>query len=594
MLIETIKDNPSFERPRDITMKTRSSPATILRPSHPLRCRRSSAAALALLLAAMIVTSSRALFAAAYVHVVYLSVDGLRESDLEDPNLAADLPNINALRETGVTYANAFTPAPTDSFPGALAEFTGASPRTTGIYYDFAHSNSLYAPGVTLDSGPGTTLNSTGDIDWNSRLLGGGDPTGTLDGFANDSSISPPLLTQRNVGGTLQPVYPHELLKVNTIFEVAHAAGLRTAYIDKHPSYEIVKGPSGTGLDDFYAPESDARVKIEPDGRLVDALTSTTGTSGLKKPSTSVALSNAYDDLRLTALLSEVDGKSSTGDPTPGNATPALFGMNFVALGNAQRLVTGGIDTNGTPLPDFHLALSHIDSSVGLVVNELKARGLFNNTLIVLTAKHGNSPRLGEATLLGSSTFLQPLNDAGIVVATAEQDTSVLLWLLDPAQAAAAKNALLQNPDPSIDTILAGKSELLAAGFGDPGTDDRTPDVIIKLKSGYVVSDSYKRAEHGGFSEDDSHIALVLASGNIPISLQGTEQTGDVSTTQIAVTSLEALGLDASLLQGAVIENTAPLPGTGIPVPEPSSSAFLALATVSFLLHRGSNYKVKI
>jgi hypothetical protein len=327
-------------------------------------------------------------------------------------------------------------------------------------------------------------------------------------------------------------------------------------------------------------------VKIDSSGRLVDAFTSTSGTNGLKKPSNSVVLSNAYDDLRLTALLNQVDGKTSAGDVVPGNVTPAIFGMNFVAVSNAQRLASGGIDANGVPLSDLHLALRHVDASVGLVVDELKARGLFNDTLIVLTAKHGNNPRLGQATLLGSSTFLQPLSDAGIQVATAEQDDSVLLWLQDPAQTAAAKNALLQNPDPSVDTIYAGSSELLGAGFGDPATDDRTPNVIIKLKPGYVVSDSYKRAEHGGFADDDTHVALVFASGGIPLDLRGSDQDGAVSTTQIAVTVLDALGLGASQLQGAVIENTQPLPGTGIPLPEPTSGALLGLAGILLAFRR--------
>ena len=33
------------------------------------------------------------------------------------------------------------------------------------------------------------------------------------------------------------------------------AAGLRTAWTDKHPSYEWTNGPSGKGVDDFYGPE---------------------------------------------------------------------------------------------------------------------------------------------------------------------------------------------------------------------------------------------------------------------------------------------------------------------------------------------------
>jgi len=42
-------------------------------------------------------------------------------------------------------------------------------------------------------------------------------------------------------------VYPHTYLRVNTIFEAARAHGLRTAWSDKHPAYEILNGPSGAG-----------------------------------------------------------------------------------------------------------------------------------------------------------------------------------------------------------------------------------------------------------------------------------------------------------------------------------------------------------
>ena len=102
--------------------------------------------------------------------------------------------------------------------------------------------------------------------------------------------------------------------------------------------------------------------------------------------------------------------------------------------------------------------------------------------------------------------------------------------------------------------------------FGDPATDDRTPDIIIKLKAGYLVSESPKRAEHGGFSDDDTHVALILASGALAPALGGSVQDGEISTNQIAVTALQALGLDADKLQGAVSEKTPALPGMGISV----------------------------
>lgn len=38
------------------------------------------------------------------------------------------------------------------------------------------------------------------------------------------------------------------------------ASGKRTAWSDKHPAYDILNGPSGAGIDDFYAPEINSLV----------------------------------------------------------------------------------------------------------------------------------------------------------------------------------------------------------------------------------------------------------------------------------------------------------------------------------------------
>ena len=61
-----------------------------------------------------------------------------------------------------------------------------------------------------------------------------------------------------------QPIWPHSYLKVNTMFEVAKGAGLRTAWSDKHPVYESFNGPSGSGIDDLFTPEIDSNA-IEPE-----------------------------------------------------------------------------------------------------------------------------------------------------------------------------------------------------------------------------------------------------------------------------------------------------------------------------------------
>ena len=90
---------------------------------------------------------------------------------------------------------------------------------------------------------------------------------------------------------TCQPIYPHSYLKVNTIFEVARAAGLRTAWSDKHPAYEILSGPSGTGIDDLFTPEINSVADAAGDDRSTDN-----------------ALTQEYDGFKVKAVRNELAG----------------------------------------------------------------------------------------------------------------------------------------------------------------------------------------------------------------------------------------------------------------------------------------------
>src|SRR5438874_2320905 len=168
-----------------------------------------------------------------YQHVLILSIDGLHEADLTDPATAAYLPNIEAFRNTSLHYSNAHTVVPSDSVPASLSYFTGAGPKTAGVYYEDAYDRSLYSPSAFSGSAPGTELLMTEVVDNNANVLSGG-------GGFNASSINQFTLPQRLSGDSFTRVYPHDLLKVNTVFEIAKAAGMRTAYIEKHPAYEII------------------------------------------------------------------------------------------------------------------------------------------------------------------------------------------------------------------------------------------------------------------------------------------------------------------------------------------------------------------
>ncbi len=81
-----------------------------------------------------------------FKHVAVFSVDGLHSSDVGKYVAQRPKSNIAELLEHGYQYTNAFTSAPSDSFPGILNQFTGASPRTTGVWYDDTYDRSFYDP----------------------------------------------------------------------------------------------------------------------------------------------------------------------------------------------------------------------------------------------------------------------------------------------------------------------------------------------------------------------------------------------------------------------------------------------------------------
>jgi hypothetical protein len=890
---------------------------------------------------------------AAAQHVLLLSVDGLHNADLSDPQLASVLTSIEKLQDSGVTYTNAHTTSPSDSFPGTLSYLTGAGPGTTGVFYDDSYSRTLTAPGSNSTAKPGTEVQYAENIDKDQTLLSGG-------GNFDASSIDPTKLPINPT--TNQVVYPNQFLQTNTqittIFDVAHQAGLYTAFSDKHPAYQIANGNDPTAINDLYTPEINSTtalldnatgktvnanallndttqpakgltiapgysasvfatgpsgatqpdsitvdglnvyvgyqngaakdgtsgsstiaqftptsagtwavaqtwsipghndgLKVDPTTHLVwslqnedanptlvlinpatsattqytiasvnggggfddiaftggnvfftasnpsknpntdpavvqvkldntthtanitpvllgnaaalnlvtgqavtlnlqdpDSMTvdpkgdllftdqadnqlvtvlnpgtakqsvtvlplsdaaknpvsvddtlfnpgstgqmlmtdQTAGTiyqvtvpggssaqafsaaqdigqlgttdlttglftpviSGLGSPrglaflnagpftdlknytlvdpstdpqgpndpnlindtTTNVLLTEKYDDLKVQAILNQIDGKPShTYFGSDKSQIPAIFGMNFQAVSVAQKDANGGINLlpngqQGAPSPLLEGAIQHTDQSIGTIVNALHKANIWDTTQLYVLAKHGQDPRVGLGGLMKDSTLPDLLNSAGAPVAQATQDDVSLIWLQNQKTTDKAVKTLQQFKKTGtisvsfqgvaqtlpasqiIDQILAGQ-DLVNAGFGDPKTDSTTPDIIVTLKPGYIwvgnVNSQHKRAEHGGFSEDDTHVALVVSGGALPTGVLKTTVDTLVKTQQVAVSLLQALGLDSTRLTGAVTDKTQPLPGLTDPptkdtdLPVPTKQAVVGTHSVS-------------
>jgi len=142
-----------------------------------------------------------------------------------------------------------------------------------------------------------------------------------------------------------------------------------------------------------------------------------------------------------------------------------------------------------------------------------------------------------------------------------QEDDISLIWHRDPTATALDLGILEANlVTAGIQKIFAGDSLKLV--FNDPALDSRTPDIIVQPELGVIYTGSTSKiAEHGGFSEDDIHVGLLVSFPQSPARVI----KSPVETMQVAPTILSALGLDPKSLQAVQIEKTTVLPGLSFP-----------------------------
>ncbi|MFD4501866.1 alkaline phosphatase family protein [Streptomyces sp. NPDC058457] len=512
---------------------------------------------------------------AATRHVLLVSVDGLHQSDLAWYIARHPESALARLVGGGVEYTHARTTTPSDSFPGMVAQATGGSPGTTGVYYDDTYDAALLPAGTTSCKGvrPGVEVDLTEDLDKNQASIDAGQGlAGLPDSILSMTGHPESLINASKLPvdpKTCKPVYPHSYLKVNTIFEVARRAGLRTAWSDKHAAYEILNGPSGTGVQDLFTPEINSA-----------ALGYATGDDWTKDNKAT----EQYDGYKVKAVLNEIDGYDHSRTHKVG--TPAIFGLNFQSVSTAQKLpasdgLTGGYTAKNVPGPLLVKNLDFVNTEIGALTAEIRKRHLSGSTTVILSAKHGQSPTDPAAlTRVDDGPLLDGLNaawkklhpGAADLVAHAVDDDAMLLWLSDRSAAATAfaKKYLLAQSGTGTDINAAPKAythsglskvyagKAAADYFHVKAGDARVPDLLGVAQYGVVYTGGTKKvAEHGGGHSDDLDVPLVVSGSSVP---GGVRDSADVQTKQIAPTILSLLGLDPRSLKAVREEHTAVLP----------------------------------
>jgi type I phosphodiesterase/nucleotide pyrophosphatase len=514
-------------------------------------------------------------------HVLLISVDGLHESDVAWYVSNHPESELAKLVGGGAHYTRARTPIPSDSFPGLVAQATGANPRTAGVYYDDEYSHAVLEAGTTSCEGKplgGEVIYDSPDDPNPESIDAGQGLAGLPDSILKMTATPQTLLEPSKLPvdpSTCKAIYPHEYLRVNTIFDVAKEHALHTAWSDKHPAYEILNGPSGNGVDDLFAPEIDS-IALEPGGKPWP------GEISWKDDN---AATMQYDSYKVQAVLNEIDGFNHSRTEQVG--TPAIFGMNFQTVSTAEKLLHSGGQNGGylpgttTPGPVLAHALDYINARLQAFDEAIHARGLAGSTAIILSAKHGQSPQdPSQLTRIKDGPIIEAINaawkashpTAGNLIVAGVDDDAWQSYLSDRSQQAAdfVKEYLWNHPatgiayDGSERTLAhSGLSEIFAGAaaakyFDVPRSDPRHPDVWGVVQVGVVYTGGTKIAEHGGANPADRDVPIVVyAPGVVKPNARG----ASVETTQIAPTILQLLGLDPNALQGVQIEHTQVLPG---------------------------------
>lgn len=360
---------------------------------------------------------------------------------------------------------------------------------------------------------------------------------------------------------------------------MAKRHGLRTAWSDKHPAYDILQGPSGHGIDDLFTREINS-IALHPDGSPYGGDWTSDN-----------AATRQYDAYKVQAVLDEID-----------RGAPAILGMNFQTISTAQKLprseaTVGGPQLDGgyepgtrTPGPLLASAFDWLDGELQAIVHELARRGLAGSTAIILSAKHGQSPqdpnalvRIDDGPIIDgiNSAWRATIGDpsAPDLVAATTNDDAIMMWLSDrsPAAARFVRDWLLSHPATgttydAADPTQRGPSVTLASSglvrvftgaataryFGVPAGDPRHPDVWGIVRHGVVYTGGTKKiAEHGGAGAENRHVPLIV---DVPGSRSARPVGERVETTQIAPTILRLLGLRPSELQAVRQERTTALP----------------------------------
>lgn len=426
-------------------------------------------------------------------HVIVVCIDGFAAYLLDDPK--APIPTIRQLARDGTIADKGMKVSnPSVTWPNHTSIMTGVRPEKHGVL----------ANGVLVRGGVGMPV--------------------TVD----------PKRDQR------------ELVRVPTLIDAAHAAGLTTAEIN----WPCTRGSKS--LDDSFPDVPDAVVHMTP--RLRSDLIAK-GLLADDKQASFMASSPVARDLVWTEAACHVIRARK-----PNLMFIHLLNVDAIhhALG-AQSL--GGYTANG-----------YADMCLARILDAVKDAGLRERTTIIVLADHGfalTPKALRPNVLLKQEGLLTAtagkLNDARVHVFP--EGGIGLVYCTNPGEAAADRERIrkLFLAQEGVEAVLL-PADFAQHGMPHPREYEQAPDAILVAKDGYAVSASVEGdsfvttnteaktslGSHGFLATLGKMNALCVLSGH---GIRRGERLPDVENIDIAPTISKLLGLNNYATDGKVLSD---------------------------------------
>lgn len=316
--------------------------------------------------------------------------DGLRPDSVTQ----ADTPNLYALRQQGVYFADHHSTYPTFTMMNGSSFATGSFPKTSGFY-----GNTFWTP---PQAGAATPI-----------------PVGKSAAGTNQDYVAPVFTEDYAVLSTLNDYYGGQLLLVKTLFKTAQDAGLKTATIGKSGAAYIQDlGRGGVFLDEnTVLPQS-----LATDLQAANFALPLNTTFAYPAGTITLAASNGNPTARAGALTFALPNgvqardASDTTQGAPEDAANKYMMKVYTDFILPKKLPDLSLIWFRTPdntqhaygpgSANYHKALASQDARLGELQAALKAAGMDTTTNIIIVSDHAHSNVSGPTSLYPLRTIV--------------------------------------------------------------------------------------------------------------------------------------------------------------------------------------------